>query len=54
MASVPTVKVTDGKATAIINVSDQAEWKARGFQPAQESPAEPDRRKRNTSATTEK
>jgi|GEM_PF-4596252 len=51
MASVPTVKVTDGKTTAIINVSDQTEWKERGFQPVQESPAESDRKKKKTIAS---
>jgi len=51
MASIPTIKVTDGNTTAIINVSDQAEWKERGFQPVLESPPEPDRKKKNTAAS---
>jgi hypothetical protein len=39
MASVPTIKVTDGKTTVTINVSDQSEWKDRGFLPEKAVPA---------------
>ena len=35
---IPTIKVTDGKQTIIVNVSDQDEWKARGFLPEKAVP----------------
>lgn len=30
---IPTVKVTDGKQTVIVNASDVQDWKAKGFNP---------------------
>ena len=37
MTALPTIIVTNGNATAVINATDQAEWEARGWKPVSQS-----------------
>lgn len=56
MTAIPTIKVTNGKATIIINASDAGDWKAKGFAPVDaqtsapaapaDDTAKPDRKKK--------